>query len=90
MAPSTLEKPVKEDFKKLIHNVIERKRKHRIFELIDEIIELLPFKNEYKNKSKRKKLERIHSYIIDLKNKNDALMFANPESALGNLNFVAI
>lgn len=78
-----LDKTSAKNLKKIIHNGIERTRKQRIFNLIDEIIECLPFKHEFSNKSKRQKLERIHTYIIDLKNKNDALMFANPKSVLG-------
>lgn len=78
-----LDKTSAANLKKIIHNGIERTRKQRIFGLIDEIVNCLPFKHEFVNKSKREKLERIHSYIIDLKNKNDALMFANPNSVLG-------
>ncbi|OTF73182.1 basic helix-loop-helix domain-containing protein, partial [Euroglyphus maynei] len=77
-----LDKTSAANLKKIIHNGIERSRKQRIFTLIDDIVNCLPFKHEFMNKSKRQKLERIHSYILDLKNKNDALMFANPNSVL--------
>ena len=69
-------------FRQMMHNDNERKRKKRMIEMIDTIVELLPMKCTGKT-SRIARLEQLHSYIIDLKNKNDGLMFANPSSVHG-------
>lgn len=68
--------------KKIVHNDNERKRKKRMIEMIDKIVELIPMKCGGKT-SRIGRLEKLHSYIIELKNKNDGLMFANPNSVYG-------
>lgn len=76
----------KVDYRRLIHNGIERKRKIRINELIDKIVDLLPFKYEFDHTvSRTARLEKVHSYIVNLKNRNEALMYSNPTGTYGEL-----
>lgn len=71
--------------KKIIHNSIERRRKDKIVEWIDKINELLPYRHELGPRvSRTSLLEHVYKYIVELRNKNDALMFANPQSVHGN------
>lgn len=70
--------------KKMIHSGVERRRRKRLCDLIDKTCKLMPTPFDLGPKAPRTiLLERLHSYILDLRNKNDALMFANPQRALG-------
>lgn len=78
------------NLKKALHNRIERSRKKSLFDLIDKIIENTPYKQEYKNQTRRKKLEKILNYVIELKKYNDSLLFSNAESSQGIIEFCFI
>lgn len=68
--------------KQMMHNDTERKRKKKMIEMIDKIVDLLPMKCVGKT-SRISRLEQLYSYVTELKNKNDGLMFANPSSVHG-------
>ncbi|KAI2803092.1 hypothetical protein BLOT_007215 [Blomia tropicalis] len=72
-------KNVNQNLKRIIHNVNERKRKNRLVEIIDQLVDLLPMKCVGKL-SRLKRMERLHEYILELRRKVDGLMFANPTS----------
>lgn len=74
----------KVDYKKLIRNGMERKRKSKINEWIEKIINLVPFKYEFDhNVTRSERLAKLYDYIIKLKDHNDALMYSNGTSSLG-------
>lgn len=75
-------KNVNQNLKRIIHNVNERKRKNRLVEIIDQLVDLLPMKCVGKL-SRLKRMERLHEYILELRRKVDGLMFANPTSVHG-------
>ena len=74
------------NIKKLMHASNERKRKKRMIEMIDQLVELLPMKVGLGRMSRIKRLEQLYQYILDLRNKNDGLMYANPSSVHGKFN----
>lgn len=69
--------------KRRCHNNVEKNRKDRLQMLVDQIIDLVPLRCKMESSIKTKRLEFVVEYIKELKNKNDALMFANVESVHG-------
>jgi hypothetical protein len=70
------------EMKRKVHNGIEKRRKDKINHWIYKIAELLPFKDP-KRESKNHLLENIFQYILNLKEKNENLMFGNINSIHG-------
>lgn len=73
------------NFRRALHNNVERNRRKRLNNLIDELANLLPPNLRLSSSNRTKCLEVIHGYIVDLKNKFDGLMFANPQNVYGML-----
>lgn len=71
------------NFRRALHNSVERNRRKRVNSLIDELAKLLPPNLRLSTPNRTKCLEVIHGYIVELKNKFDGLMFANPQNVYG-------